>query len=206
MVQHGQRLPLCTDTRSAEFLAERIAKKLSGAVLLPALPFGTAQDTSAWPGTVSIRNYIYQEVIEDILESFIIHGFTKFLVVNFHGPNHQPIEKAIEMIQLDYDVQILNPDKDVFMNPEFMKLCESLFGKKLAHGNEVETSISVAIEPDLIRPAEAVTGTGPDYFPLKEEMPATPTEWRRLIPLGHFGNPAKAKLKAGQILINWIIN
>src|SRR5439155_14833326 len=52
--QHGPHLPLGTDSAVAVALAERLASARPDVVVAPALPYGSAGEHAAFPGTLSI--------------------------------------------------------------------------------------------------------------------------------------------------------
>src|SRR5436190_5797259 len=83
--QHAY-LSLSTDS----ILAERIAAEAAdpvGVPVFPVLAYGMAPYFRAFPGTITLRNSTYVQVIRDMLESLAEHGFRKLLLVNGHGGN-----------------------------------------------------------------------------------------------------------------------
>ena len=84
--QHGQHLPLSTDTLIPEAMAERVAQK-EGVLVLPALPYGDSSNHECFPGTVTIEPGTYVRFVKDIVRSLFRHGAKKILFVNGHSGN-----------------------------------------------------------------------------------------------------------------------
>ena len=73
--QHGQRLPVITDTMFANHWAKQVAERIENSVLLPSQNYGMSWYHTAFPGTISLDPVTYVQVIRDILKSIIKSGF-----------------------------------------------------------------------------------------------------------------------------------
>jgi len=83
--QHAY-LSLCVDT----ILAARLAREVgaaAGVPVYPVLPYGLAQQWTAFPGTISLRIQTYLALIRDVLDSIYRAGFRRILLINGHGGN-----------------------------------------------------------------------------------------------------------------------
>src|SRR5689334_22930583 len=109
--QHGHHLPLLTDTMIGTEIARRAEAELKDeALFLPPLWVGASDHHRAFPGTVSISNSVYVDVLIDLLESLIGGGFRRIFLLNAHGGNITPGRMAI------YDVQLRHREKaDLWM-------------------------------------------------------------------------------------------
>jgi len=83
--QHSY-LSLSVDSILASKLANDVAEPL-GIPVFPVVPYGLAQQWTAYPGTVTLRIETYLAVIRDILDSIHRAGFRRILIVNGHGGN-----------------------------------------------------------------------------------------------------------------------
>jgi creatinine amidohydrolase len=83
--QHAY-LSLATDTILAGRLALEAAEPL-GVPVLPAMPFGVAGRWAAFPGTIALGVDTLAAVLVEALDSLVVHGFRRFLVLNGHGGN-----------------------------------------------------------------------------------------------------------------------
>ncbi|MDE2449062.1 MAG: creatininase family protein [Gammaproteobacteria bacterium] len=83
--QHAQ-LSLCVDYILSERVAVEAAEPLQVPVF-PGLPYGVTPYFMGFPGTVSIKVETYINLIRDILDSLVAHGFKRIVIVNGHGGN-----------------------------------------------------------------------------------------------------------------------
>ena len=102
--QHAY-MSLSVDT----ILASRLAKEvgdLAGVPVYPVVPYGLAQQWTAFPGTVSLRVGTYLAVIRDVLDSIRRTGFRRVLLVNGHGGNAPAIGMLKEWMMDNSDTQL----------------------------------------------------------------------------------------------------
>ncbi len=102
--QHAY-MSLSVDT----ILAARLAKDvgdLAGAPVYPVLPYGLAQQWTAFPGTVTLRVRTYLALIRDVLDSIRRAGFRRILLVNGHGGNAPAIGMLKEWMMDNSDSQV----------------------------------------------------------------------------------------------------
>ncbi len=102
--QHAY-MSLSVDT----ILAARLAKDvgdLSGVPVYPVLPYGLAQQWTAFPGTVTLRVRTYLALIRDVLDSIRRAGFRRILLVNGHGGNAPALGMLKEWMMDNSDTQV----------------------------------------------------------------------------------------------------
>ena len=103
--QHGHHLPLLTDTYLVTAVAERVHEKFDDSmVLMPTLWLGASDHHLDFPGTVSIPEDDYIDVIKAITTSLVNAGFWKVLFLNGHGGNVPPAEVAISQMADESDI------------------------------------------------------------------------------------------------------
>jgi len=161
MEQHGHHLPLLTDTMGCIEIARRAEQELGdAAVFLPMFWVGASDHHLGFPGTVSLHNATYTQVISDILESLIGSGFRRIVLLNAHGGNVGPGSAAM------YEVEMRHRDEQnlwlvmatwfSLAAPEIAEI-ECLEQKRVTHACELETSMILALRPELVR-LEAARG------------------------------------------------
>lgn len=89
--QHGEHLPICTDSFFAEEICFRVAEK-TGNIVAPTIAYGTnslplSGGGQKFIGTTSIDGDIFIRHLCNILQEFIRFGFKKIIVYNWHGEN-----------------------------------------------------------------------------------------------------------------------
>lgn len=102
--QHAY-LSLCVDTILASRLAREVGD-LAAVPVYPVVPFGLAQQWTAFPGTVTLRVETYLALIRDVLDSIRRAGFRRILLINGHGGN-APAQGILREWMMD------NPDSRV---------------------------------------------------------------------------------------------
>ncbi len=83
--QHAY-LSLCVDTILSSRLAREVGDRANVPVY-PFIPYGLAQQWTAFPGTVTLRIQTYLALIRDVLDSIRRAGFRRILLINGHGGN-----------------------------------------------------------------------------------------------------------------------
>lgn len=84
--QHGY-LSLLTDAKIPQALADAASLK-TGVLVAPPLNFGVSPYFLTYPGTISLRQNIFCEVVRDMVTSLYGVGFRRMLVLNGHGGNN----------------------------------------------------------------------------------------------------------------------
>lgn len=200
--QHGQRLPLITDTTLANHWAKQVAERIENSILLPSQNYGMSWHHTAFPGTISLDPTTYVRVMRNILESITEYGFQKILIVNGHGGNQKWIEQVITEIQESYpDATISNPGIKLFWSSEFKKFLRH-FNEDTIHAGAMETSMYAAIAPDL-RPETVVTNVpkGTKFG----EGTNSPDVWKKKFPKGQKGDQRLCLIDVGKEMNEFVL-
>ena len=97
--QHGPNTSLDTDLVICEDLTLRLAQRFHPQVLVaPTIPFGMSAYHMGFPGTITLRTQTLLHILEDNLESLIHHGFTRFLLTNWHSGNEPIMTIAMQTL------------------------------------------------------------------------------------------------------------
>ena len=181
--QHGPHLPLGTDTAVAVALAQRLAAARPDVLVAPALPYGSAGEHAAFPGTMSIGAAALELVLMELVRS--ADAFAGVVLVSAHGGNTAPLTAAMATMRsegrhvLGWSPRIPNGD---------------------AHAGRTETSLLLALSPAAVRVDAAEPG---DVRPLARLM----GELRRggvaaVSPNGVLGDPTGASADEGRYLLD----
>lgn len=152
--QHGHHLPLGVDIYLAEGISKRICKR-TGALLLPALPFGYSWVWRDIPGTISLQQHHVEAIIKDVAHSVNRYGVKTLIIVNGHDANNASMKYATRELTDELDMNVVYlfyPELESMM----AKHCESTTWHGMIHACELETSLMLALKPELVDMSKAV--------------------------------------------------
>ena len=147
--QHGANLALSTDIATASGIARRLAGQLyPSAVLLPGLPYGLSYHHMAFPGTITFSPETFMGVLVDVARSLKRNGIGRLLFVNGHAGNMAALNVATQKVR--YEVGI-----EAAVSFYFIQAADRMQAhakhERFGHACEVESSVLMALEPDLVR-------------------------------------------------------
>ncbi|QDY77294.1 creatininase family protein [Streptomyces qinzhouensis] len=146
--QHGDHLPLTTDTAIACLIARRIADD-HGLFLLPPITLSCSHEHAAVPGTVSISATTLYAVVNDVWSSLRASGVPGLLIVNGHGGNYVLAHVAQETNVQGPRIALFPAHEDRVRAREEAGL-ESSADDDM-HGGEFEVSLLLHGAPHLVR-------------------------------------------------------
>lgn len=179
--QHGPHLPLETDTIIAAALAARAG---AGAVLAPALPYGSSGEHQAFPGTLSIGQSAVETLLVELVRS-ATGTFERILLLCAHGGNAEPVARAVARLRAEgRDVRDWSP---------------AAVWRGDAHAGHVETSVMLALRPEMVAMGRAAAG---NTAPLGSLMGALREGGVQAVSgSGVLGDPSRASAAAGAALL-----
>jgi creatinine amidohydrolase len=196
--QHGRHLPLGVDTYSADAVA-RGASARTGIPVLPALAIGCSLGHSRrWPGTLSLRPETLSRILVDVVEWVEAAGFSRLLVLNGHYTNWAPLRCGLETIRHERPAMRRAIRSLWELSPEigarYREDAENF------HANHAETSLMLALRPDLVRRERAVAE--PDrsagrFFTYRVDQESVH---------GAVGDPTRATAALGRSLLDLMID
>jgi creatinine amidohydrolase len=148
--QHGEHLPLATDTVIACLIAQRLADSFD-LLLLPPVTMSCSHEHAAFPGTVSVSATTLTAVIDDIRASLQRSGVDKIVLVNAHGGNYVVANLAQEA-NVDGRHVLLFPGSSDWAAARELAGMETNSREDM-HAGELETSILLHALPDVVRPS-----------------------------------------------------
>jgi creatinine amidohydrolase len=185
--QHGPHLPLDTDTRIAAAVAGGAAARLGDGVLVaPAVEFGSAGEHEAFPGTVSIGADALRGVLVELGRS-AGRWARRLVFVNGHGGNVEVLRAAVELLRAE--------GRDA----RWYGCAPPAGFPRDAHAGRAETSIMLAVAPELVRSERAEPG---NVEPLSSLLPALRSGGVRAASAnGVLGDPAGASAEEGAAML-----
>ena len=182
--QHGPHLPLDTDTRIANALAEGLVASFEpGDVLIgPTLTMSSSGEHAAFPGTLSIGADVVEHLVVELCRSADWSG--GIVLINGHGGNAQPVQRAVN--------KLLGEGRRILAWWPHIRDGD-------AHAGESETSMMLAIAPALVRMPKAEAGRSEPLVDLIDQIRADGV--RAVSPNGVLGDPRKATANHGKALL-----
>jgi creatinine amidohydrolase len=181
--QHGPHLPLGTDTEVAVALADRLAAARPDVLVAPPLPYGSAGEHAAFPGTLSIGAAALELVLVELIRS--ADAFAGVVLVSGHGGNAVPLTAAVARLcsegrtVLGWTPRVPGGD---------------------AHAGRTETSLLLALAPETVRLDAAEPG---DVRPLAAVIGALRRNGVAAVsPNGVLGDPTGATAEEGERLLD----
>ena len=151
---HGLHLPVGTDVTLAWEVARRAAERVpDDVVLIPPSPHGYSPHHADFPGGIYIKGQTFLDHLLDITRSLVHHGFRRILIHNSHGSNRPWVDIAARLTVVEH------PDKEVWCAvanpgglPEYNRRLQEILEVQggSSHAGETETSMMLAIRPDLV--------------------------------------------------------
>lgn len=146
--QHGDHLPLSTDTIVACAIAKDAATTYD-LMLLPPVTLSCSQEHTGWPGSVSIRSSTLTRIITDVVESLRRAGVDRLVVVNGHGGNYV-LSNIVQEANVGGRRMALYPRRQDWETArQHAELASSTHDDM--HAGEIETSLLLHLCPELVR-------------------------------------------------------
>jgi creatinine amidohydrolase len=189
--QHGGHLPVSTDSLIAEYVARMAAEEV-GAFVLPVISYGVSFEHKPM-FNVSLRNSTLSTLICDACISLAENKVNEIIILNGHHGN---------MGALQYIAQELHgrlPEGVRVHTIHYWQMMKAEFD----HAGEVETSLVLAIAPELVRMDLAT----PNSKKLSKSKAAystitnAPASFPKITGNGVWGDPRKATAAKGN---KWI--
>jgi creatinine amidohydrolase len=217
---HGPHLPVDVDVVLATEICKRAAAQIPDEVVLaPAVSHGYSPHHMDFHGTITIRWDTFINYVKDVCCSLAYHGFKRILIINGHGSNTSPLDMAARLSIIEYEGSILCASANHWglrqVKDLGKKLRDSDYGGT-SHAGEFETSLYMALRPDLVDMDKAVDERSPLPNSFKTDLLAgghPDASDARLVPYwsavtasGVMGDATKATREKGELFLEAGIN
>ena len=194
--QHGAHLPISTDSLIAEYFARLLSEKI-GAFVLPVISYGVSFEHKPM-FNVSLHNSTLSTMLCDTCISLAENKIREIIILNGHHGNTGAVQYIPQEIQskiptIDVNIHILHYWQ--MMKPDF------------DHAGEVETSLVLAIAPELVRMDRAMPNTKnlSKSRAAYRSLTNVPGSFPKITGNGVWGDPTKANASKGGRLMKEII-
>lgn len=194
---HNLHLPYGTDTIEADAVAAEAARLAweGGArvIALPAVPFGVNTGQLDIPLCLNMNPSTQAALLRDIVRAIEPHGVRKLVIVNGHGGND--FKQIIRELQPTTRMMLCTLNWYAAVKPD------AYFATPGDHAGELETSVMLAIAPELVLPlSQAGPGRARRFRPsgLREGWAWAQREWTRVTDDTGVGDPREATKEKGE--------
>jgi len=159
--QHGDHMPVGTDTILAQAVARLGAERVEDdvpVVVTPPVWSGNSPHHMPFGGTISIGVRGLLDLLERVADAVLDNGFDALLFLNGHGGNISTIGDATSIVGEDH------PEAEV-LGLTYFQLAEGFIHEirdsdtgGMAHAGEFETSLMLHLRPELVD-ADAMEAT-----------------------------------------------
>ena len=147
--QHGDYLPLATDTLVASIITSALARRYP-VMALPPITISCSHEHAGWPGTVSISAGTLHRIVTDIAGSLSASGIDRLALISGHGGNYV-LSNVVQEASVSGPRMALFPQVSDWRRAREDAGLET-DGHEDMHAGELETSILLAYMPELVRP------------------------------------------------------
>src|SRR5688572_20258406 len=199
--QHGRHMPLFTDSLLLGEVVRRVSEPLKDRVLFtPLMWLGNSEHHLDFPGTMTAAPRVYLDLLKDMAENFLFHGFRRIVFVNGHGGNIVPAQQATFEVRQKYrermDLTLLSTTYWT-LGAKPHEADRSFVQQRMGHACEWETSMMLRLAPHLVGDYKAAPPV-PQSDPFEPAHRAWITKDRT--EPGHIGDPGQATAEKGEIL------
>ena len=228
--QHGDGLPLSTDSIRADHVAMAVAEELAAAedlagaddlagsdrtvpgraFVLPSIDYGVSPHHGNLPGTVSLDPRTFVDIVTTVAGQLCDSGFTRILVITGHGGNIAALGVAQQVLLSSH------PNLAFAYSPVSGLATETTAAlprtEVSGHSGESETSQMLAIDDLLVDSAHLSAGAtalddlSPRARLTRTKSPSSAVTFDQYSDNGVLGDPRTATAAAGQDILGEVIS
>lgn len=153
--EHGPHLPMNADKIVMEYLVQHAVDSLP-VVAAPPIVHGWFPAFRDFPGTEVRDPEVFAEYVFEVVSSLIDHGAQRIVILNtgIRNATGIPLAEVAREIRVQTGTPVLLISWDDLETEEVETLQEQRVG---GHADEIETSIHLVLQPDLVHMDRAVT-------------------------------------------------
>lgn len=204
--QHGPHLPTGTDHFAVEHIARAgaaVAAAHVPVVVAPTLPFGSSHHHIPFGGTMSLSTETYYRTVYELCEALILGAYRRIFILNGHGGNHELVQLVARDLALKHPAQMAAASYWNIAWDAFIEAGAHLGARLPGHAGFFETSLVMALRPDLIREPRPHRDHVPNADPRGFARPVrieTHGSWQSFD--GYTDSPARATADHGRTFLD----
>ena len=197
--QHGPHMGCGMDFVLADKLCRAVADQ-TAVPMLPTMPYGCSVGHSRrWPGTIALAPKTLIDVVADMGRWAYYSGVRRLFIVNTHVTNAAPLRCALEMLRSEFDDLMVAVFNSATIS---QRVRDAHFADGDDwHANDAETSLMLAVAPDMVRQERIKDADDPD----RTEGLVFAHPVNRTSTNGVTGKPSLARIHKGEQLFAWMV-
>lgn len=197
--QHGPHMGCGMDAVLADRLCAAVAMRTK-VPALPTLPYGCSLGHSRrWPGTIAIKPGTLIEFVKEIGDWTYGSGVRRLFIVNTHVTNAAPLRCALELLRAEHDDLMVALINSASVSPRVREF--HFADGDDWHANDAETSLMLAVAPNMVRPDLLDEADDPD----RTEACVFAHPVNRTSLNGVTGKPSAATAEKGHVWFEWMV-
>lgn len=195
---HNRHLPEGQDCLHTSYVARTSCaaawERSPSVICLPIIPYGADCNLLDFPLSIHVSQAVLDAMIRDIVLSLRRHGIRKVVILNGHGGND--FTPFVRQIQCDTDVHVFVVNWWTVGKDKYGEI----FEKPDDHSGEMETSVGLALFPELIEMERAGDGQPAPFRleALRRGWASTSRRFSRLNDHCAAGDPTHATAEKGK--------
>jgi creatinine amidohydrolase len=162
--QSGPYIAVGKHNARAAWLSQRIAQQLGNALVAPVVAYvpegGYAPPTShmRFPGTITIPDAVFEQMLVSIANSFAVHGFRNIVFLGDHGGYQNDLKRVVAELNKAW----AQTKARAFVPPAYYETSSTGFAQILrqhgfhddeigTHAGLADTSLQLAVAPQMVR-------------------------------------------------------
>ena len=143
--QHGFHLPMNTDRIQAEWLAARIADRID-ALVWPGVVYGYYPAFAEYAGSAGLSAPVFEAMIEELARAIAGFGCRALFVLDTGISTIAPVDRALARLDAGNVLHL-----KIHQGPRYRRAAAELAEQSHgSHADELETSLMLALAPDLV--------------------------------------------------------
>ncbi len=197
--EHGPHLPMNADAKVMEYLCDRAVEALP-VVIVPPILHGWFPAFREFPGTEVADPDVFAAYLREVALSLVKQGAQRIVFLNtgITRATGLPISIVAREIRVETGTPTMVASWDDIEPPEVEELADQRVG---GHGDEIETSIHLFLQPELVDMDKAVQdyrGAGEGYPGYRPGLFSRDPNDPAYSETGLFGDPTLATAEKGE--------